>query len=118
MRFPFWESNGDAIVLYSIDENEYLEYYYEDGPRFEVIARGYQQFISWVLLKLGDWYDEDIEPVATVLGYQHWAELQTYWKSVSNPEMKGLSFSELQDRFLSLIPVVGLPGFDCLKTIP
>ena len=79
---PLWEQNGEAIVG-RLPDGRYVRFYYEDGgledpgAAIEVLGKNYQQFVTSLLVELGDagLWDEYAEGVAGALEYKHLAGL-------------------------------------------
>jgi hypothetical protein len=79
---PLWEQNGEAIIG-RLPNSTYARFYYEDaglenpGAAIELLGKNYQQFVTSVLVALGDagLWDKYAEAVAGALQYKHLAGL-------------------------------------------
>jgi hypothetical protein len=72
---PLWEDNGNCLLIYSLRDSAFYEWYLE-GDELTQIAKSYQQFVTWLLLrKLGAGQQAAAERLAIAFEYRHLPKL-------------------------------------------
>ncbi len=74
-----FEQNGEAVIGYLPDSNEFVRFYYEDGPKgadaIELMGVGYQQFAATILLEyVESALTEKCRPLSSLLEFDSAAE--------------------------------------------
>ncbi len=84
---PLWEVNGECVVAYDVRRDAFVRLYYEDGYD-AIVARGYQQFITWLLFDLLRirFAKNDLRQVATMFEYNYIDKLWKYLEFCKTPQ--------------------------------
>jgi hypothetical protein len=97
---PLWESNRDHVFAFDLAKGEYVVCYYDEVPRFEVVADCYQRFAAAYLVECVYSGLKRIEEISVLLEFKYVERIRDF----AEVQDVGQDPDELKREFVASIP--------------